>query len=64
VIWSFARGAQLDLLPTLLLQTAVLGMLNSSAHVLNVYVYLGLLRERRSGFRAGAFTQDPEGTAG
>jgi hypothetical protein len=64
VIWSFARGAKLDLLPTLLLQTAVLGMLNSSAHVLNVYVYLGLLRERRSGFRADAFTQGPEGTAG
>lgn len=56
VIWSFARGAKLDLLPALLLQTAVLGMLNSSAHVLTVYVYLGLLREHRSRFQANAFT--------
>lgn len=57
VIRSFMRGANLDLLPSLLLQTAVLGMLNSSAHVLNVYVYLGLLRERRTRFQADAFAQ-------
>lgn len=52
---SFAGGARLDLLPTLLLQTAVLGMLHASAHVLNVYVYLGLLRERASLSPAAAF---------
>jgi uncharacterized membrane protein len=52
---SFAGGAQLDLLPTLLTQTAVLGMLNASAHVLTVYVYLGLLRERGSRSQADAF---------
>lgn len=51
VIWSFARGANLDPLPAILLQTAVLGMLNSSLHVLTVYIYLGLLREHRSGFQ-------------
>jgi hypothetical protein len=56
VTWSFAGDGKLDLLPTLLLQTAVLGMLNSSLHVLTVYIYLGLLRERRGGFQAGAFT--------
>lgn len=54
VVWSFARGAKLDLLPTLLLQTAVQGMLHSTAYVLNVYVYLGLLRERRGAVPAGA----------
>lgn len=53
---SFAGGAQLDLLPALLLQTAVLGMLHASAHVLTVYVYLGLLRERGSLPPAAAFT--------
>ncbi|MBV9923938.1 MAG: hypothetical protein JOZ96_02785 [Acidobacteria bacterium] len=51
VTWSFASAGKLDLLPTLLLQTAVLGMLNSTLHVLTVYIYLGLLRERRSGFQ-------------
>lgn len=55
VAWSFANGGNLGLLPTLLLQTAVLGMLNSSVHVLTVYIYLGLLRERRSGFQGDAF---------
>lgn len=62
IIWSFARGAKLDLLPTLLLQTAVQGMLNSSAHVLTVYVYLGLLRERQSRFQANAFAHDAQAT--
>jgi uncharacterized membrane protein len=64
VVWSFMRGGKLDLLPSLLLQTAVLEMLSSSAHVLNVYVYLGLLRERRSGSQAAAFTHGPEAVTG
>ena len=64
VTWSFSNGAGLDPLPTLLLQTAVLGMLNSSLHVLTVYIYLGLLREHRTGFRTRAFTQDTEAAAG
>jgi len=55
VIWSFSRGGNLDPLPAVLLQTAVLGMLNSSLHVLTVYIYLGLLRERRGGLQADAF---------
>jgi hypothetical protein len=64
VIWSFARGGNLGLLPSLLLQAAVLGMLNSSMYVLNIYVYLGLLRERRSGFQTGAFTHGADAAAG
>jgi hypothetical protein len=63
VMWSFGNNLKLDLLPTLLLQTAVLGMLNSSLHVLTVYIYLGLLRERQSGFGADAFTPRPETAA-
>ncbi|MFL6256983.1 MAG: hypothetical protein ACJ74T_18400 [Pyrinomonadaceae bacterium] len=63
VTMSFANSGRLDLLPTLLLQTAVLGMLNSSLHVLTVYIYLGLLREHQSGFQAGAFTHGPEAAA-
>lgn len=64
VSWSFASAGKLDLLPKLLLQTAVLGMLNSTLHVLTVYIYLGLLRERRSGFRSNTFTPGPEAAAG
>lgn len=55
VSWSFANDGNLDLLPSLLLQTAVIGMLNSSLHVLTVYIYLGLLRERQAGSRAEAY---------
>lgn len=55
VMWSFVGGVKIDLLPSLLVQTAVLGMLNSSLHVLTVYIYLGLLRERQGGAPAGAF---------
>jgi hypothetical protein len=63
VTWSFASSGNLDMLPALLLQTAVLGMLNSTVHVLTVYIYLGLLRERRSGFQTGVFTHGSEATA-
>jgi uncharacterized membrane protein len=63
VIWSFARGGNIGLLPATILQTAVLGMLNSSLHVLTVYIYLGLLRERRSGFQTNSFTHGSEAGA-
>ena len=53
--WSFLSTGGLDLLPRLLLQTAAVGMINSSLHVLTVYIYLGLLSERRSRFRANDF---------
>lgn len=57
VTWSFANNGNLDALPTLLLQTAVLGMLSSSVHVLTAYIYLGLLREHRTGFQGNAFAR-------
>jgi hypothetical protein len=56
VQWSFMRGGEVEL-PMLLLQAAVLGMLSSTVHVLTVYVYLGLLRERRSRFQTHAYTR-------
>jgi hypothetical protein len=57
VVWSFARGTGLDPLPATVLQAAIIGMLNSSVYVLTVYIYLGLLRERRGApAAAGAFT--------
>lgn len=61
VTWSFAYDGALDMLPTLLLQSAVIGMLNSSQQVLTVYVYLGLLNEH--GFEARTFTPGPEAAA-
>jgi hypothetical protein len=36
------------------------GLLESSASVLTVYIFLGLLRERRQGFGTRAFTPDPQ----
>lgn len=52
-----------ELLPMLLVQTAVLGMLNSTIYVLTAYVYLGLLYEHRSGFGTNTFTPGPEAAA-
>jgi hypothetical protein len=60
ITWSFSSsgaGAGLGLLPVLVIQTAVLGMLNSTLHVLTVYIYLGLLREQQSGFQTDTFTR-------
>lgn len=59
VSWSFINEGSLDL-PSLLLQSVVVGMLNSSLNVLTVYIYLGLLRERESGSQSNAFTPGPE----
>jgi hypothetical protein len=58
ISWSFANGGVggLGILPTMILQRAVLGMISSTLHVLTVYIYLGLLREHRSGFRTKTFT--------
>ena len=54
-------GAAGDGLAPLLIQSLVGGMLNSSANVLTVYIFLGLLKERHQGFRTRAFT--PESAA-
>ncbi|HEX8118643.1 MAG TPA: hypothetical protein VF521_15315, partial [Pyrinomonadaceae bacterium] len=66
ITWSFSgnRGPSLDLLPSMIVQTAATGMLNSTLHVLIVFIYLGLLRERRSGFSTHTFTHGPEAAAG
>ncbi|HEX8719392.1 MAG TPA: YciC family protein [Pyrinomonadaceae bacterium] len=49
---SFAAAGQSDMLPALVVVSLVGGMLNSSATVLTVYVYLGILNERGLGFEA------------
>jgi hypothetical protein len=61
ITFSFANGEStgLELLPMLLIQTAVLGMLNSTIYVLTAYIYLGLLYEHRSGFSTNTFTPGP-----
>jgi hypothetical protein len=51
-------GAQGSLAPSVL-QAVVVGLLDSSASVLTVYIFLGLLRERREGFATRAFTPEP-----
>ena len=56
---SLVFGDAVDTLPAMLVQALVGGMLESSAHVLSVYIFLGLLNERRQGFEAGAFTPAP-----
>jgi hypothetical protein len=58
--WSFISAGVSDQLPSLVLQTVVLGMLTSTAYVLTAYVYLGLLYEHRSGFNTNTFTSGPE----
>ena len=55
-----AAGSGMDSLPSLVLLSVVGGMLNSSTTVLTVYVFLGILSERRQGFGTRAFTPAPE----
>ena len=55
-----AAGSGMDSLPSLVLLSVVGGMLNSSTTVLTVYVFLGILSERRHGFGTRAFTPAPE----
>jgi hypothetical protein len=56
---SFAFGGAEGGLATLFIQSLVSGMLNASANVLTVYIYLGLLREHGGGFAPGAYAPDP-----
>lgn len=58
---SFAfGGSAAQGLASLLIQALVGGMLNASASVLTVYIYLGLRREHGEGFApAGAYAPDP-----
>jgi hypothetical protein len=57
-----AAGAQ-GSLGAVLAESLVGGMLNSSATVLTVYIFLGLLNEREGGFETRAFTHGPETAA-
>ena len=60
---SFAfAGAEMSL-AALLVQSLVGGMLNSSATVLTVFIYLGILHERRHGFETHTFTPGPAAAA-
>ena len=55
VTWSFVFGEAEDGLVVLLVQSLINGMLSASAIVLDVYIYLGLLRERSEGFAPSAY---------
>lgn len=64
VSWSFAHGGAGDgsgtgLFTALVIQTLLDGMLNASMSVLTVYIFLGVLNERRQGFAAAAFAAGP-----
>lgn len=52
--WSFASGGGVDSLAGVLGYTLVAGMLESSMTVLTVYIFLGILTERRQGFAAAS----------
>ena len=62
VTWSFAYDGEASLM-ALVVQTVVGGMLNSSMSVLTVYIFLGILNERRQGFETHALTPEPEAAA-
>lgn len=58
---SFAlAGAQQASAAPLLLQTLIQEMLNSTTIVLTVFIFLGVLNERRQGFETRTFTPAPE----
>lgn len=63
VTGSFIAAGEADSLAPLLVQAVVVGMLNSSADVLGVYVFLGILGERRGGSETRAFAPGPEAAA-
>ena len=63
VTGSFAYGGAEEMLPALLVQAVVGGMLASSSTVLTVYIFLGILQERRQGFETRSFTPGPEPAA-
>jgi hypothetical protein len=56
---SFVYGGHENALVVMLAQALVTALLNSSTAVLTVFVYLGLMRERKHGFDTRTFTPDP-----
>lgn len=63
VTGSFAYGEAGDGVVALLVQSIIGGMLSASSVVLDVYIFLGLLRERGEGFKTRIFTPGPEAAA-
>ncbi len=63
VTWSFAYGEAGDSVVALLVLSVIGGMLSASSVVLDVYIFLGLLRERGEGFQTRIFTPGPEAAA-
>lgn len=53
---SFSYGGPQDALLAMLVNALVTGILNSSTAVLTVFIYLGILHERRQGFDTRTFT--------
>ena len=56
-------GEAADAVVALLVQSIIGGMLSASSVVLDVYIFLGLLRERGEGFTTRIFTPAPEAAA-
>jgi hypothetical protein len=56
---SFSYGGPQDAFLVMLVNALVTGILNSSTAVLTVFIYLGILHERRQGFDTRAFTSAP-----
>lgn len=56
---SFAYGGGGSVLAALTAQAVISQMLSSSAMVLTLYIFLGILKERRHGFGARAFAPAP-----
>jgi len=62
VKWSFGPRGGEDSLAGVVVYTLVVGMLESSMLVLTVYIFLGILTERRQGFApASAYAPGPAG---
>jgi hypothetical protein len=53
---SFSYGGPQDALLVMLINALVTGILNSSTAVLTIFIYLGILHERRHGFDTRTFT--------
>jgi hypothetical protein len=58
--FSYAGGGSIT---GLVLQMLISGLLSSSTHVLTVYIFLGILKERGRGFGSPAYAPNPEDAA-
>lgn len=58
--FSYAGGGSI---PGLVIQMLISGLLSSSTHVLTVYIFLGILKERGRHSSSHAYAHDPEAAA-